>query len=182
MTEIRKRPTLRKKILFIVLDDVVVDFSEEINKRVRNWVCLNESEKEDVLKKIIQKEPHFYRNLLLVDSAKECIHNLSNYYDIFFISSPYFDIPTFYTDSRILVEKHFGEDFRKKIIISFRKDLHIGHYLIDSNLNNGSEKFISELLLFGGDKFKSWTNIENYLIENYEVFWPETFQPKFRTK
>jgi 5'-nucleotidase len=176
----KKKPTLRNKILFIELDDIVVNFSEELNKRVNSWGFMNESIKENALVEISQNDPNFYRNLSPIDCAIESINTLCDFYDIYFLSSPYSGIPSMYKDKRIWLEKHFGEKFREKLILTHRKDLQVGHYLIDRNLNNGSDKFINDLLLFGSDTFKNWDQIVRYLVDKYEVFWPETFKPKFR--
>jgi 5'(3')-deoxyribonucleotidase len=177
-----KKVTLRKKLLLIELDDIVVDLSDNIKKRVNNWEHLIETEKEAALKNVYLEYPHYYQNLSPINLAIQSINSLSNFYDIYFISAPCWDIPNMYTDKRIWVENHFGENFRKKLILSHRKDLQVGHYLIDRKGNNGSDKFINELIPLGSEEFKDWDKVLIYLIDNYEVFWPETFEPKNKGK
>ncbi len=56
-----KKVTLRKKLLLIELDDIVVDFSDNVKKRVNNWEHLIESEKGAALKNVYLEYPHYYQ-------------------------------------------------------------------------------------------------------------------------
>ena len=53
------------------------------------------------------------------------------------------------THKREWIEKHFGELFEKQMVITHRKDLIYGDYLIDDRIANGAGEFKGELLRFG---------------------------------
>ena len=63
------------------------------------------------------------------------------------------------------VKKHLGDKAYKRLIISHRKDLNKGHYLIDDREKNGAKDFEGELILFGSEKFKDWLAVKKYLLE-----------------
>jgi 5'(3')-deoxyribonucleotidase len=53
------------------------------------------------------------------------------------------------TDKRYWIEKYFGRLFHKKMVITHRKDLLLGDYLIDDRTANGAGEFTGELIHFG---------------------------------
>ena len=74
-------------------------------------------------------------------------------------------------DKRFWIEEHFGNMFHKKMFVTHRKDLLIGHYLIDDRTKNGAGDFMGEHLHFGWswenkewNKFHSWDTILDYLL------------------
>jgi 5'(3')-deoxyribonucleotidase len=74
-----------------------------------------------------------------------------------------YDIPESYTDKRLWLEKHYGDLVKKRLILTNRKDLAIGDFLIDDRLKNGSEKFTGELIHFGTKAFPDWQSVVKYL-------------------
>lgn len=60
---------------------------------------------------------------------------------------------------RLWIEKHFGEIFYKKVIITHRKDLLIGDYLIDDRIANGAGNFKGAHLHFGWNYINNKDNI-----------------------
>jgi len=76
-----------------------------------------------------------------------------------------------FTHKRLWIEKYFGQLFKKKMIITHRKDLLIGDYLIDDRLANGAKDFKGKLLRFGYDyekktwnEYRDWDSIIKYLL------------------
>ena len=51
----------------------------------------------------------------------------------------------------------------RRLILSHRKDLLKGDYLIDDRPNNGAADFEGELIKFGNEEFKDWKAVLNYL-------------------
>ena len=47
---------------------------------------------------------------------------------------------------------------------SHHKHLNHGDYLIDDREKNGADKFVGELILFGGEKYPDWKSVMSYLI------------------
>jgi 5'(3')-deoxyribonucleotidase len=74
---------------------------------------------------------------------------LSNKYDLFIATTASWDNPESWRDKRLWIEQNFGDLFKKKMFITHRKDLLVGHFLIDDRLAYGSEKFKGNLTSFG---------------------------------
>ena len=53
---------------------------------------------------------------------------------------------------------------QKRLILTHRKDLLIGDYLIDDRLKNGAGEFKGELIHFGTIKFPDWKTVLEYLL------------------
>lgn len=64
---------------------------------------------------------------------------------------------------RLWIEKYFGKSARHKLILSPRKNLNIGDYLIDDTNHIGQEKFRGEWIQFGSDMFPNWEAVLKYL-------------------
>jgi 5'(3')-deoxyribonucleotidase len=79
-------------------------------------------------------------------------------------------LPESYSGKRIWLEKHFGESIKKRLILSHRKDLLMGDYLIDDRLRHGVTEFKGEHIHFGTDKFPDWEAVLDYLLV-YKAKW-----------
>jgi 5'(3')-deoxyribonucleotidase len=66
-----------------------------------------------------------------------------------------------------MVNKYLGENARKRSILTHRKDLNIGDYLIDDRTRNGASDFRDESILFGSDKFSGWQIVYRYFNAKY---------------
>ena len=55
---------------------------------------------------------------------------------------------------------------RHRLILTARKDLNIGDFLIDDSKYRGQQKFVGEWLEFGSDKFPDWSSVLKYLGTN----------------
>ena len=56
--------------------------------------------------------------------------------------------------------------FHKRVIITHRKDLVMGDYLIDDSGNNGASEFKGEWIRFGSERFPDWNAVLEYLLNN----------------
>jgi 5'(3')-deoxyribonucleotidase len=64
----------------------------------------------------------------------------------------------------VWIEKYFGYDFVKELIIYANKSLLKGDYLIDDNTSGkGQEGFEGELLHFGSSQDSNWYSIRKML-------------------
>jgi 5'-nucleotidase len=52
------------------------------------------------------------------------------------------------------------------LILTHRKDLNIGDYLVDDRLRNGAGEFQGKLIHFGTDEFPNWEVTLKYLEQN----------------
>jgi 5'-nucleotidase len=157
----------KKKVLYIDMDGVVADFwrAIQINQpRIddkRYFPTYKEQDKE--VDAICERYPHIFRYLPTINGAIEATKPLFKKYDVYFLSTPMWDIPESYTDKRIWLEKHYGELAKKRLILTNRKDLAIGDILIDDRLKNGAKEFKGLHIHFGTRKFPDWNSVIKYL-------------------
>ena len=67
------------------------------------------------------------------------------------------------THKRLWIEKYFGKKARHKLILTARKDLNKGDFLIDDSSRRGQPEFNGEWIHFGSDRFPNWETVLNYL-------------------
>jgi 5'(3')-deoxyribonucleotidase len=101
--------------------------------------------------------------LLPIKGAIEATKPLFKKFDVYFLSTPMWDIPESYSDKRLWLEKRYGVLAKKRLILTNRKDLAIGDFLIDDRLKNGSEKFKGKFIHFGTKSFPDWDSVVKYL-------------------
>jgi 5'-nucleotidase len=137
-----------KKILYIDMDGVVADYSNiEHNNKFKDY-----------------KEIGFFKEMPEIKDACQSILALYEKFDVYFLSTAPWSSPVAWKEKREWIENVFGDEFEKRLILTHRKDLVIGDYLIDDRLANGSDKFKGELILFGSNKFPDWKTVVKYLL------------------
>jgi 5'(3')-deoxyribonucleotidase len=152
-----------KEILYIDMDGVVADFEKAISNHLPEWHDLSEEEKGKQTDIVCGANPGFFENLDPIKDAIESIGLLKEYYDIYFLSAAMWNVPMSYTEKRIWIEKHFGTAFRKRLILTHRKDLNVGHYLIDDRTSHGAGDFKGVHIHFGTEKFPDWESVIKFL-------------------
>jgi 5'-nucleotidase len=150
-----------RKLMFIDMDGVVADF----DTAAENWGRDIGISGEEFKEKKMYRQQGFYAGLELMPGAKEAIEKLDPIYEIAFVSAPSWDNPFSFTEKRLWLEKHFGQWGRKRMDLSFRKGLYMGHYLIDDRTKYGAGDFIGEHIMFGTEPFKTWNEVTDYLIK-----------------
>jgi len=143
---------MSKQILYIDMDGVLVDFDDTINKY------------KEVCEKPHREVPWIFSVMQPMPGAVEAWYKLSWIFDCYILSTPPWRNPVAWQDKRIWVEKHFGESAYKKLILTHRKDLAIGDYLIDDRTSNGAKDFQGKFIQFGTPKFPNWDAILLYLL------------------
>jgi 5'(3')-deoxyribonucleotidase len=161
---------MKKKILYIDMDGVVADFIKSIfilhPEIINKNLYPTTSSIEDKIDDICIQNKNFFKNLEPIQDAIECTKPLFDKYDVYFLSTPMWDVPESYTDKRLWLEKHYGNLAKKRLILTNRKDLAIGDILIDDRLTNGSENFKGLFIHFGSKDFPNWKAIIKFLNEN----------------
>jgi 5'(3')-deoxyribonucleotidase len=160
---------MQKKILYIDLDGVVADFDKHIRTVYpafdRDFI--DEQSRHDKVDEIAGNDPHLFQFLHFIKDAKKSVLVLTKYYDVYFLSTPMWKIPESYAGKRIWIRNNFGEYFDKRLILTHRKDLCIGDYLIDDKKVNGAGEFKGMHIHFGVGQFQDWLEVENYLVLQY---------------
>lgn len=145
-----------KKILYIDMDNVLVDFPtgiEKLDKKTKDKFSDNYDEAPGIFS--------------LMEPMKDAIASfnlLANKYDTYILSTAPWKNPSTWSDKLLWVQKHIGEKAHKRLIISHHKNMNKGHYLIDDREKNGAINFEGELIMFGSEKFKDWVSVLKYLL------------------
>ena len=159
----------KKKIVYIDMDGVIVDFGKAIN----DWF-----EKHPHLEERYKTHPDHIQGLFriappikgAIDAIKKL--NDSGKYELFIATSAPWGNQQSLTDKRFWLEDYFDNIFHKRLFTTHRKDLLMGDYLIDDRLKNGAGEFSGELLRFGyywendnkPNEYPDWDSILDYLL------------------
>ena len=138
------------------MDNVLVDFSSGIVKLDFNTINIYQDRLDEV--------PGIFSLMKPLKDAVESFEILSEHYNTFILSTAPWNNPSAWTDKLLWVKEHLGEKAYKKLILTHRKDLNKGHYLVDDREKNGAGDFEGELILFGSEKFSDWIVVRKYLL------------------
>ncbi len=158
---------MRKKILYIDMDGVIADFDFGIKEicpeleTAENFP--NYETRSKKVDEIVANNLDLFHNLPAYKDAIESVNKLFELFDVYFLSSPMWAIPESFIGKRIWIEKHFGEKAKKRLILTHRKDLNIGHFLVDDRLRNGAAEFTGQLIHFATEKYPDWNKTFQYL-------------------
>ncbi len=145
-----------KKILYLDMDGVLVDFQSRADK-----VSDNEKRKY----KRVCYIPHIFSTMKPIEGAIEAFDELNEYFDVYILSAAPWGNDTSCRDKIGWVKKYLGKKAYKRLILSHHKNLNKGDFLVDDRLKNGAAEFEGEHIQFGTKKFPNWKVVKKYLIE-----------------
>ena len=145
-----------KKILYIDMDNVLVDFPSGISKLSQEVINEYESNLDEV--------PNIFSLMEPLEGAIDSFKILSQRYDTYILSTAPWKNSSAWTDKVKWVQKYLGESAYKRLILTHHKNLNHGDYLIDDRTKNGAGEFKGELIQFGTDKFPDWKSVCSYLL------------------
>ena len=143
------------KILYVDMDNVLVDFKSGID-RVSKEI---QSEFENRLDEV----PSIFSLMEPMPQAVESYNYLAAHFDTYILSTAPWLNPSAWSDKLLWVQKHLGESAYKRLILSHHKNLNDGHFLIDDRTKNGADRFRGKHIHFGISKFPNWTSVVDYL-------------------
>lgn len=160
---------MEKKIVYVDMDGVIADLYSELAIKLPGIDLFEEAKWEErsrMITKVIKHWPYMFLKLKPIENSIESVTKLLNddRFDIYFLSSPVDDVPETCASKRWWLKKHFGELSKRRMILTHRKDLCIGDYLIDDTTKNGAGEFKGKHIHFGSEEFPNWEAVMKYLI------------------
>lgn len=144
------------KKLFFDMDGVLVDFQSGIDK-------LSEEVKKEYEGRL-DEVPGIFSLMDPMPGAIEAVNTLKEHYDMYILSTAPWKNITAYSDKLAWLTKHFGDLFKKRVIITHCKNLCDGDYLVDDRAKNGASEFLGEWVQFGSERYPDWEEVTRYLI------------------
>jgi 5'(3')-deoxyribonucleotidase len=144
-----------KKILYIDMDNVLVDFPSAFEKVPKRYLITHKEKMDEV--------PGIFSLMDPLPGALDSFKELSPLFDTYILSTSPWENESAWSDKLKWVKNYLGENAYKRLILSHHKNLNAGDFLIDDRLANGADKFQGEHIHFGTDKFPNWESVVNYL-------------------
>ncbi|MDE5579009.1 MAG: hypothetical protein K2I85_03535 [Alistipes sp.] len=148
-----------QKILYIDMDNVLVDFQSGIDRL--DAAVLSEYENR------LDEVPHIFSYMQPKTDAVESFNRLAEQYDVYILSTAPWNNPSAWSDKLEWVKRYLGDKAYKRLILTHHKNLNKGDYLIDDRTKNGADCFDGKLILFGSDEFPDWKTVVKYLTGRY---------------
>jgi|TARA_B100000315_G_scaffold197914_1_gene189327 5'(3')-deoxyribonucleotidase len=145
-----------KKILYIDMDNVLVDFQSGIDKT-------NEDVRAEYAGRL-DEVPGIFSLMEPVTGAITAFTELSKKFDTYILSTSPWENPSAWSDKLIWVKKYLTDYAYKRLILSHHKNLNSGHFLVDDRKKNGADKFHGELIHFATPQFPDWKAVTDYLM------------------
>jgi len=146
-----------KKILYIDMDNVLVDFPSAFTKL--------DSLTKERYKDNMDDIPDIFSLMKPMKDALESYNLLSKHFDTYILSTAPWNNPTAWSDKLLWIQKYLGDEAYKRLILTHHKNLNCGDYLIDDRVKNGVDKFSGEHIHFGKEPFFDWQSVTQYLLK-----------------
>ena len=145
-----------KKILYVDMDNVLVDFSSGISKISQRLQIDYQGRIDEV--------PGIFSLMEPLRGAISSYQRLSNEYDTYILSTAPWENTSAWSDKHLWVREYLGETAYKRLILTHHKNLNFGDFLIDDRTVNGADQFRGQHIIFGSNEFPNWQSVCNYLL------------------
>jgi 5'-nucleotidase len=144
-----------KKILYIDMDNVLVDFP--------SGIALTPIEVQRQYEDRLDEVPNIFSLMKPIDGAIESYEELSRLFDTYILSTAPWENPTAWSDKLLWVKRHMGSSAHKRLILSHHKNLNDGDFLVDDRTKNGVDRFRGTHIHFATSEFPDWRSVVAYL-------------------
>jgi 5'-nucleotidase len=145
-----------KKVLYVDMDNVLVDFSSGIARLDPALVREYEGRLDEV--------PGIFARMDPVAGAIDSFTTLARHFDTYVLSTSPWENSSAWSDKLSWVKQHLGDAAYKRLVLTHHKNLNVGDYLIDDRTKNGADRFPGEHILFGSERFPDWPAVLAYLL------------------
>lgn len=149
----------RKKILYVDLDNTLVDFRSGIDQLAPDARTKFEGKFDEA--------PGIFGTMAPLPGAIEAFVELSTLFDAYILSTAPWLNPSAWSDKLLWVQKYFGVEkdtpAHKRLILSHNKNLNHGDFIVDDRIHNGVKDFTGEHIHFGQGDFPTWAEVLDYL-------------------
>lgn len=152
-----QRQKLNKKIVYIDMDNVLVDFPSAFDHYDDDVLKEYENNRDEI--------HHVFGKMKPMKDAVEAYNLLDKYFQVYILSTSPWDNPTALPDKLAWIRTHLPSAY-KNVIFSHNKHLHLGEYLIDDRDKNGAGEFEGEHIFFGHETGpKDWRETIDYIFK-----------------
>ena len=149
------------------MDGVLADFDKGIKQLCPELETSDNfpdyESRSKMVDSVCEANQDIFHNLEPIEGAIEAVNQLFDIFEVYFLSTPMWNVPASFTGKRIWIENHFGEKAVKKLILTHRKDLNVGDYLVDDRVKNGVSEFTGQHIHFATQQFPNWEVTLKYL-------------------
>lgn len=145
-----------KKVLYVDMDNVLVDFQSGIDKLDQETLRSFEGRYDEV--------PGIFGLMEPLEGSIDAYGKLSQKFDTYILSTSPWGNDTAASDKVRWVKKYLGEFAYKRLILSHHKNLNRGDIIIDDRTKNGVDRFEGQHIHFGTEEFPTWESVLRYLL------------------
>jgi 5'-nucleotidase len=148
-----------RKILYIDMDNVLVDFQSGIDRLDVPTQIEFEGRYDEV--------PGIFSLMEPMPGAVDAYHTLAEVFDTFILSTAPWLNSSAWSDKNLWVREHLGDvaTVTKRLILTHHKHLNHGDFLIDDRPNNGADRFAGTWIEFGHRDWPDWPAVTDYLLD-----------------
>lgn len=139
------------------MDGVLVDLVDSVYRNYAHSL----GDDDFTVGAVIDRDATPFYNAKPIEGAINAFKLLFNdpRFEPYILSTAPWANPESLTAKRVWIEKFIGHTATKRLILTHRKDLMIGDYLIDDRPNNGAAEFKGVWIKFGSEQYPDWNSV-----------------------
>jgi 5'-nucleotidase len=151
LVEALGRGTLRKKVLYVDMDGVLVDFGSAFPQLPEETLSVYRDREDEI--------PGIFSLMEPKEDAIGAYRELTGLFETYILSTAPWRNPSAWSDKLLWVQRYLGDVAHKRLILTHHKDLNRGDYLIDDREKRGAEAYGDGLIRFGSADYPDWTSV-----------------------